>query len=159
MRTLRNVVVGLVGAIALVGIVFVTGMRAKSPPVLGAVRRVGRATKSLPLKTAGQAGNSTSVVEHVGRRSGRRYGRPSAPPDRRRFVIALPYGTDTDWLQNVLAAGSATYRHDGHSHGVERPALVPLHEFDDQFSTADQKAHRLFKVELALHVHAASDEV
>jgi deazaflavin-dependent oxidoreductase (nitroreductase family) len=45
------------------------------------------------------------VVEHIGRRSGRRYRtpvnvfRPGAS-----YVIALTYGVESEWVQNVLAA-------------------------------------------------------
>jgi deazaflavin-dependent oxidoreductase (nitroreductase family) len=46
------------------------------------------------------------VVGHIGRTSGTRYETPVnvfARADG--FVIALTYGTDSDWVQNVLAAG------------------------------------------------------
>jgi deazaflavin-dependent oxidoreductase (nitroreductase family) len=49
------------------------------------------------------------VVEHAGRRSGRQYRTPvnvfRAGPS---YVIALTYGVESDWVQNVLAAGAAT---------------------------------------------------
>ena len=47
------------------------------------------------------------VVVHRGRKSGRPYRTPvnvfRRPGDR--YVLALTYGADTDWLKNVLAAG------------------------------------------------------
>jgi deazaflavin-dependent oxidoreductase (nitroreductase family) len=49
-----------------------------------------------------------AVLLHVGRRSGRRYRTPVnlfIQPDGRR-VIALTYGADSQWVRNVLAAGS-----------------------------------------------------
>jgi deazaflavin-dependent oxidoreductase (nitroreductase family) len=48
-------------------------------------------------------------LEHVGRRTGRRYRTPVmlfGAGDRR--VIAMTYGPDTDWARNVAAAGRAT---------------------------------------------------
>ena len=46
------------------------------------------------------------VVVHRGRKSGKVYRTPvnvfSRPDDR--YVLALTYGADTDWLKNVLAA-------------------------------------------------------
>ena len=46
------------------------------------------------------------VVVHRGRKSGQEYRTPvnvfQRPDDR--FVVALTYGRDTDWVQNVLAA-------------------------------------------------------
>lgn len=45
------------------------------------------------------------VVVHTGRRSGRRYETPVNVFRRSDgFVICLTYGTDSDWVQNVLAA-------------------------------------------------------
>jgi deazaflavin-dependent oxidoreductase (nitroreductase family) len=47
------------------------------------------------------------VVLHRGRRSGRTYQTPVNvfPRPGGRFIVALTYGQDTDWLKNVLAAG------------------------------------------------------
>jgi deazaflavin-dependent oxidoreductase (nitroreductase family) len=46
------------------------------------------------------------VVHHVGRRSGRHYRTPvNLFPVEGGYVIALTYGSGTDWLKNVLAAG------------------------------------------------------
>ncbi|MGH1562395.1 nitroreductase family deazaflavin-dependent oxidoreductase [Mumia sp. DW29H23] len=49
------------------------------------------------------------VVVHRGRRSGRAYRTPVMVfRHADRLVIALPYGTDTDWLRNVRAAAGAS---------------------------------------------------
>jgi deazaflavin-dependent oxidoreductase (nitroreductase family) len=52
-----------------------------------------------------------SVVEHVGRRSGRRH---AAPIAARRipngFVISLAFGAQVDWYRNLVAAGGGTIR-------------------------------------------------
>ena len=46
------------------------------------------------------------VVHHRGRRSGRHYRTPvNLFPTDGGYVIALTYGSGTDWLKNVLAAG------------------------------------------------------
>jgi deazaflavin-dependent oxidoreductase (nitroreductase family) len=47
------------------------------------------------------------VVVHRGRRSGKLYRTPVNvfPRPGGRYVVALTYGPDTDWLKNVLAAG------------------------------------------------------
>jgi deazaflavin-dependent oxidoreductase (nitroreductase family) len=47
-----------------------------------------------------------AIVTHMGRRSGRVYRTPVnlfRPDDR--WVIALTYGSDSQWVRNVLAAG------------------------------------------------------
>ena len=153
MRSIGKLVGGLVLALAALGVVFVVGMRSKSPPVLNAVRRLGRATKGFVLSSAGTAGNAVSVVHHVGRTTGRAYETPiGAVPTDDGFVIALPYGSNTDWLKNVLASGEATIVHDGTSHRVDEPEVVPLADVALVFSPNDQRAHRWFAVEHCLRV-------
>jgi deazaflavin-dependent oxidoreductase (nitroreductase family) len=50
-----------------------------------------------------------AIVEHVGRRSGRLYRTPVNVFRRGdRYVFALTYGKDSDWVRNVLAAGGCT---------------------------------------------------
>lgn len=47
-----------------------------------------------------------AIVTHVGRRSGRLYRTPvNVFRDEDRYVFALTYGRDSDWVRNVLAAG------------------------------------------------------
>jgi hypothetical protein len=89
---LVRVVVGFLLLVASIGIVFVVGMRRKSATVVNAVRRLSRATKALPLKTAGTGDAYASVVPHVGRTSGRSYETPvHAVATDGGFAIALPY--------------------------------------------------------------------
>src|SRR4051812_42640017 len=124
MHTALLILLALLAGLAAVGTVFVVGMRRKSPIVLNAVRRSGRAMKPLVLRSAGTASSPTTVVEHVGRTSGRDYETPVvAALFDGGFVIALPYGQNTDWLKNVLAAGSATIRFDGHRYVTVDPRV------------------------------------
>lgn len=47
-----------------------------------------------------------AIVTHVGRRSGRTYQTPvNVFRDGDRYVFALTYGRDSDWVRNVVAAG------------------------------------------------------
>ena len=153
MRGIAKFVGGVVLALVALGVVFVVGMRTKSPPVLNAVRRLGRATKGFVLTSAGTAGNSISVVHHVGRTTGRAYETPiGAVKTDDGFVIALPYGSNTDWLKNVLARGQATIVHDGASHAVDQPEVVAVADVALLFSPNDQRAHRWFDVQDCLRV-------
>jgi len=47
------------------------------------------------------------VVVHRGRKTGRQYRTPVNvfPRPAGRYVLALTYGSDTDWVKNVMAAG------------------------------------------------------
>lgn len=50
-----------------------------------------------------------AVVEHVGRTSGTGYSTPVLCwVERGRISIPLVYGSDSDWVRNVLAAGDFT---------------------------------------------------
>jgi deazaflavin-dependent oxidoreductase (nitroreductase family) len=65
------------------------------------------------------------VVEHRGRRSGRRYRTPVlALPVDGGYVVSLFYGADRDWVRNVLAAGGCTLRCNGRQPQLTRPSLL-----------------------------------
>jgi deazaflavin-dependent oxidoreductase (nitroreductase family) len=65
------------------------------------------------------------VVEHAGRRSGRPYRTPvNVFRAGASYGIALTYGVESDWVQNVLAAGGCDLVTRGHRHRVTAPAIV-----------------------------------
>ncbi|WIY00499.1 nitroreductase family deazaflavin-dependent oxidoreductase [Amycolatopsis mongoliensis] len=77
------------------------------------------------LVLAGRKHWYASAIEHVGRRTGRRYTTPVVAgrvPDG--FIVPLPYGTGVDWLRNVLKAGTATLRSAGVTYVVTDPHVV-----------------------------------
>ena len=119
-----------------------------------ALRLFTRATRPLALRSAGKQGSGTSVVRHVGRRSGRTYETPVvAVQHDDRFLIALPYGERTDWLKNVLDSGSAAIVTNGHTYEVDRPEVIPMAEATAYFRPREQRMHRQFRVDAALQVH------
>ena len=96
------------------------------------------------------------MVAHVGRTSGRTYRTPVTPiPAGDGYAIALPYGEQTDWVRNVLAAGSATIRLDGEDVPVIEPRVVPLGEHAASFGTFDRFGAWLFGVRTCLAVRRA----
>ena len=157
---LATIVVGLLLVLVVVGILFLVGMRKKSPTVLRAVRRFNRAfTNPRQMKTAGTPGAYASVIRHVGRTSGRPYETPVgtfATDDG--FVIALPYGSDPDWLKNVLASGSATIVAEGHTYRVDRPELVPTAAATPHLPRSEQRNLRLFAVDQCLQVRRSEPD-
>nr|WP_202881506.1 nitroreductase family deazaflavin-dependent oxidoreductase [Pedococcus badiiscoriae] len=65
-----------------------------------------------------------AVVHHRGRRSGRAYQTPvNLFRVGDRYVIALTYGPQTDWVRNVLAAGGCTIETRGRLVPCGRPQL------------------------------------
>jgi hypothetical protein len=66
-----------------------------------------------------------AIVQHVGRRSGKRYETPIiVSPVQDGFVIELTYGPDVDWHKNVLAAGGCTLIWHGKAYAIDK--LEPL---------------------------------
>jgi deazaflavin-dependent oxidoreductase (nitroreductase family) len=151
----------LLAGLMLVLLVFVFGMRGKSPVVLRAVRRFNRRfVNPRQMETAGTPGAYAGVIHHVGRRSGRAYETPVGPfATDDGFVIALPYGTSSNWVKNVLAAGSATLVTEGQTYDVDRPEIVPLSDVMDVLPSKERRNLRLFRVEQALRARrtGASD--
>jgi deazaflavin-dependent oxidoreductase (nitroreductase family) len=79
----------------------------------------------LMLRLAGRKGFYAAALHHVGRKSGNPYATPvRADPTPDGFVIPLPYGTNVDWLKNVLAEGSAELVTGGIALSVDRPEVV-----------------------------------
>lgn len=69
-----------------------------------------------------------------------------------------PYGERTDWLKNVLAAGSASIMANGRSYDVDRPGVIPMAEATAYFRPRDQRMHRQFHVDTALQVHERQED-
>ncbi|HEY9378062.1 MAG TPA: nitroreductase family deazaflavin-dependent oxidoreductase [Jiangellaceae bacterium] len=69
------------------------------------------------------------IVEHTGRRSGRTYRTPvnvfRTPGG---YVIALTYGSNTDWVKNVLAAGGCSLTVRGEQVRLGDPRIVTHEE-------------------------------
>ncbi|ORW41837.1 peptidase [Mycobacterium paraense] len=65
------------------------------------------------------------TLEHVGRKSGKRYRTPLlAFPSRDGFVILVGYGLESDWLKNVFAGGQAVLHKRGKSIPLANPRLL-----------------------------------
>ena len=69
------------------------------------------------------------VITHVGRVSGRTYQTPlDAFSTTTGYVLVARYGPESDWVRNILAAGTATLRIDGEDHLLDSPRLVSQDE-------------------------------
>ena len=69
-----------------------------------------RVTNRLTLHFAGWV-PGFAIVTHTGRRSGRTYRTPvNVFRDGERYLFALTYGADSDWVRNVLAADRCELR-------------------------------------------------
>jgi deazaflavin-dependent oxidoreductase (nitroreductase family) len=142
-----------VGVVA-IALVFLLGMRAKSALVLNPLIRLQRAILNpREMRSAGTPGAYASVIRHRGRISGRPYETPvGAVAADDGFVIALPYGSRTQWLKNVVASASATIVHEGHTYQVDQPEIIPMQAAESRFTTNDQRSFRWLAVDQALRV-------
>ena len=143
----------ILATVVLLGLL-VAGMRWKLPPVLDAVRRMNRSlTNPRVMRTAGTEATQTSVIQHVGRKSGRTYETPvDIIETATGLLIALPYGTRADWLRNVMAAGSATVVTHGERVDVDRPTIVATADVAGQIPAKAMRTLRLFGVSQCLHL-------
>jgi deazaflavin-dependent oxidoreductase (nitroreductase family) len=68
-----------------------------------------------------------AVIEHKGRKSGKRYQTPvMAFVEDGTLSVVLNYGTESDWVRNVQAAGSAGVMHRGERYQLTGPLVVPI---------------------------------
>jgi deazaflavin-dependent oxidoreductase (nitroreductase family) len=62
-----------------------------------------------------------SIIQHVGRRSGKQYETPIiVAPAANGFIIELTYGPDVDWYKNVQAAGGCTIIWHGNHYVIDK---------------------------------------
>jgi deazaflavin-dependent oxidoreductase (nitroreductase family) len=65
------------------------------------------------------------VVTHIGRTSGTSYQTPlDAYPTETGYVLVARYGPESDWIRNIMAAGTATIRIEGEEHELDSPRLA-----------------------------------
>lgn len=84
------------------------------------------------------------VLVHRGRTSGREY---FTPLDAHRvddgFIFIVMYGSDCDWVQNIVFAGSATLRIDGSEVKLTDPRLIDIAEAGEAFATLEPDSPKL----------------
>ena len=144
-------------AVAVLFGVLLFGIRTQNPTVLGGVRSVNKGFwNKRAIKTAGEPGADYAKVLHRGRASGTEYETPiGAIPTDDGFVVVLPYGTQADWVRNVLHHGEATIVHDGERVDVRSPVLMPPQDVEPWLSPTAKRTNRLFGIERVLVVRRA----
>jgi deazaflavin-dependent oxidoreductase (nitroreductase family) len=117
---LRRVGIGLAAVLAvMLALPLVVRFRRKS------VARFNRAfTNRITRRFAGRA-RSFGIIIHRGRKSGRVYRTPvnvfEVPEG---FLIALTYGRESEWVQNVLAEGGCMLENGGRLYQLFNPVIV-----------------------------------
>jgi len=146
--------------LAALAIAFVMGWRKKSGLVLGPIVWMSKKVMNpMQMRSAGTPGAYASIVRHRGRVSGAEYETPvGVVANGDAFLVALPYGSRTQWLRNVLAAGSATLVHEGNTYQVDRPELIAMATVADRFSASDRGMFRWLRVEDCLRLRNVESE-
>lgn len=137
-----------------VAIVYALGIRSKSSTVRDAARRFHHVVGNpLQMRSAGTPGTFASVIRHQGRTTGRTYETPVwAAPTEDGFVIAIVYGSRTDWLKNVVASGAAAIVHEGATYPVDQPEIVPMERARAYFPGTLRRIHRRLRVDRCVRV-------
>jgi len=110
----------------------------------------------LMLRLAGRRYFYASVIEHTGRRSGISYRTPIVA-DRvgDGFVVPLPYGTDVDWVRNILAAKRATVIHKGQTYQFRAPEIIAATQALPLLPPARRRTFERVSIEHFLRVRGA----
>jgi deazaflavin-dependent oxidoreductase (nitroreductase family) len=109
------------------------------------------------MRSAGKDKSNTSVIRHVGRRTGVAYETPVVAVEHEdSSLIALPYGQRTGWTKNVLANGHATIVNKGETYVVDRPQIIAMTEVTTYFRPKEQKLHKRFAADTCLRVHRSA---
>jgi deazaflavin-dependent oxidoreductase (nitroreductase family) len=88
------------------------------------------------------------VVIHIGRSSGVVYQTPlDAHPTKEGYVLVVRYGPASDWVRNILAAGTATLRVKGEEHRLGSARLVSQQEAVDQLVPGFEPDADFFKAQ------------
>lgn len=158
MSQLVALIVTALVLLASLAVLFVVGWRARSGLVLRPIIAFSkRVMNPRQMRTAGTPGAYASIIRHRGRTSGTAYETPvGVIADGDAYLVALPYGTGTQWLRNVLAAGSAELVHEGATVRVDHPELIPMATVADHFSPSDQGLFRVLHVDQCLRLQAAA---
>jgi len=150
----------IVAAVVAVAAVFIIGMRTKHPVVIRPLVWLGREKfNPAQMRTAGTPGAFASIIRHRGRITGRDLATPVgvvATDDG--FLIVLPYGAGANWVQNVLASGSATIVHAGKTYEVDRPEIIPTASVASAFTSSDRRISRLLGTDQCLRLRPRASD-
>ncbi len=111
------------------------------------------------LSFAGRPRSFWSVIQHIGRSSGKEYTTPIvASRQEAHFVIPLPYGQHVDWFRNVMAAGSCILIYQGKVYCAAEPEVIPFEEGRRAFSGLVQSQLRRWETESFLRFNRFNDD-
>lgn len=157
MRRFARAVIVMVGVVAAVEAFLVWAFRSRNPWAIQLIRRFNKhVLNPIMVRFSGRTGFYAATLQHVGRRSGTPYATPVlAHHVHEAIVIPLPYGTEVDWLHNLLAAGRALLDIDGRTITLDEPAVVPIGEVADELPSTLVATLRLYGTDYVVRARAA----
>ena len=85
------------------------------------------------------------TLEHVGRKSGKRYRTPLLVFETQDgYAVLIGYGPQTDWLKNVLAGGPTVLHKRGRAVALVNPRVVSKAEAEDLVMPRSRLFYRAF---------------
>ncbi|MGB9359575.1 MAG: nitroreductase family deazaflavin-dependent oxidoreductase [Acidimicrobiia bacterium] len=161
MRRLFKVLSVIVGVIVLEQIfetaLMMWAFKSRNPRVIGWLTWYHKHVTN-PVWVRFFAGRSTNsaLLHHVGRKSGKAFVTPlTAHKSEDTIIIPMPYGTETDWLRNLQAAGQGVVELDHLSYSVDEPEVVPVDEVMALLSPMVARIVQLHETEKALRLRVA----
>ncbi len=161
MRRLVKVLAGIVG-IVVIEQIFETvltmwAFKSRNPRVLRWLIWYHKHVEN-PVMVRFFSGRSSrdALLHHVGRRSGKTYATPlTAHRSEDTIIIPLPYGTETDWLRNLQAAGQGVVELEDRSFTVNEPEVVPIDQVMPLLPPFVARIVKLHETEHAVRLHVA----
>lgn len=158
-RILRTLLfaLGFVVAIEAFDMLFTTlAVRSRNPRALRLVKRLHKLTNPLVVRFSGRPGGDLATVHHIGRRSGTSYATPViAHRSGHDVVIPLPYGTEVDWLRNLMAMGAGVMDLDGATFPIDHPSLVEIDEVVETLPPSMANIVRSHRTRDAVRMHVS----
>ncbi|MEV5889060.1 nitroreductase family deazaflavin-dependent oxidoreductase [Nonomuraea fuscirosea] len=103
------------------------------------------------------AQGKSPVLTHVGRASGRTYHTPlDAHPVAGGYLFVLVYGSRSDWVRNILAAGSARLLVDGKEVELTAPRVVGRDEVFEALPAGSRRPVRVLRITEFLRMDLAA---
>ncbi|MYS84771.1 nitroreductase family deazaflavin-dependent oxidoreductase [Embleya scabrispora] len=104
------------------------------------------------------AGGKWPVLTHIGRASGTTYRTPlDAHPVDNGYLFVLVYGSNSDWVRNVLAADGARLRVGGKDVRLAAPRLIGEVEAFQALSDDVARPPKLFRITEFLRMDLVTD--
>lgn len=87
------------------------------------------------------------VLTHVGRTSGRTFQTPlDAHPVEGGYIFILVYGSGSDWVKNIMAAGTASLRVKGEEIPLDTPKVITEEAAWDLLAPTTKRPPKLLRI-------------